>query len=326
MRPSDAPEVIASYVRDLNTLKSELRIKNAINAGRTDDRSLTPDERAKVNTYFDTLKADRAARVDSAQTDSSIKREDLADAEQTLRAAKEDLRLQMDAANALLNERGDEAKAEAASAQRAIVTYKRIVASKQARVDQIRKEIASIRVAPSTPPAVAPQSVEKLEATIQENEKAIRKYSASLRILAVDTEIAIDQLNADAAPRQITALHPGLITQIEALTPNSQTTPETALGKMVTRQAWEIECPEQSVRFLKAGQEFSLVVTNPDHSTARFKTHFAQSLPGATKGKARIRHGASNDEWREGTPVKIEAMVVTGNLLDRWLLQLMSDR
>lgn len=322
VRPNEAPEAISSYVRELNALKSEYRIKNAIHAGRTDDRSLTVEERAKVNAHFDMLKADRAARVDSAQTDSSIKREDLADAEQSLREAKEDLRLQTEAAAALLGERGDEAKAEAASAQRAIGIYKRTVAARLDGVTRIRKEIAAIRVAPAVvAPVAAPQKLDGIAAAIAEIEKSIRKFSASMRILAVETEVAIDQINADSAPRQITALYPGLVVQTELVAPEAPVGPATVLGKMVTRQAWEIECPDQSVRFLKSGQEVTIVAPTSDGSLSRISAQYSRTLPGASKGKARICHGASNDEWREGTPVKVEAMVVTGNLLDRWLAQ-----
>lgn len=322
VRPNEAPENISANVRDLNALKSEHRIKTAINSGRADDRALTPDERARVNTYFDTVKADRAARVDVAQTDSSIKREDLADAEQALREAKEDLRLQTDAASALTRERGDEAKAEAASAQRAIGIYKRTVAMKQDAVARIRKEIASIRVAPAAMPVTAPQSVDRIEAAIQEHEKSIRKFSASMRVLAVETEIAIDEANADAAPRQITTLYPGLVTHTELVAPQTPVSPETVLGKMVTRQAWEIECPAHATHFLKPGQEITIISPAPDGTGSRISAQFSQTLPGATKGKSRISHKASNDTWRDGTAVKIEALVVTGNLLDRWLAQI----
>ena len=33
---------------------------------------------------------------------------------------------------------------------------------------------------------------------------------------------------------------------------------DTLIGKIVTRQAWEIECAEDSVRFLKNGQDFKI--------------------------------------------------------------------
>ena len=318
-RIADAPEAVSGYVRDLLVLKSEHRVKSAISAGRTEDPSLTKDERVKVAAHFDALKADRAARVDSAQQDSSIKREDLVDAEEALRDAKEELRLQTQAASALMGQRGDEAKMDAASAQRAIGVYKRTVAARADAVARIRKEIASIRVAPAAVATSTPMNLDKLEESIRSTTRRIRSFAASLRVLAVETEIAIDEMNADWAPRQIIALYPGLITAAEALEPGAAVNPDTILGKMVTRQAWDIECPGQSIRFLKPGQDFSIVAVSTNGSPMRIKTRYAGSYPGKQKSKTLLRHNASDDNWRDGGEVQLEAVVVTGNLLDRWM-------
>lgn len=318
-RAADAPEAISGYVRDLLVFQSEHRVKSAISAGRTEDPSLTKDERAKVAAHFDALKADRAARVDSAQQDSSIKREDLVDAEEALRDAREELRLQTQAASALMGQRGDEAKMDAASAQRAIGVYKRNVAARSDAVARIRKEIASIRVAPAAVATSTPMNLDKLDESIRATTRRIRTFSASLRVLAVETEIAIDEMNADWAPRQIIALYPGLITAAETIEPGASVNPDTILGKMVTRQAWEIECPGQAIRFLKPGQDFNIVAVSTDGSPMRIKTRYAGSYPGKQKSKTFLRHDASDDSWKDGGEVQLEAVVVTGNLLDRWM-------
>ena len=135
----------------------------------------------------------------------------------------------------------------------------------------------------------------------------------------METEIAIDEMNADWAPRQIIALYPGLITAAETLEPGASVNPDTILGKMVTRQAWEIECPGQSIRFLKPGQDFNIVAVSTAGSPMRIKTRYAGSYPGKQKSKTLLRHNASDDNWRDGGEVQLEAVVVTGNLLDRWM-------
>ena len=319
LRIADAPEAISAYVRDLLVLKSEHRVKSAISTGRTEDPSLTMDERAKVAAHFNALKADRAARVDSAQQDSSIKREDLVDAEEALREAREELRLQTQAASALMGQRGDEAKMDAASAQRAITVYKRTVAARTEAVARIRKEIASIRVVPAAVVTSTPMNLDKLDDSIRATTRRIRSFAASLRVLAVETEIAIDEMNTDSAPRQIIALYPGLITTAEIIQPGSPVGPGSVLGKMVTRQSWEIECPGQSIRFLKTGQDFNILGVSADGSPIRIKTRYSGAYPGMQKSKTLLRHNASDDKWRDGGEVQLEAVVVTGNLLDRWM-------
>ncbi len=325
-RMSDAPESIAGNVRDLSFLKSEYRVSNAINAGKPDAPGLTTEERARVNMHFDRLKADHAARIDVAQQDSSIKREDLADAEDALREAREELRVQTAAAGSLVAGRSDESKEEAASAQRALAVYKRVVTQRQDTVARIRKEIASIRVAPVVVPVAPTTNLEKLEAGIREAEKKIRLFSASMRILSVETEIAIEQLNADSAPRQIAAIHAGLVIEAESFAPDSPVNATTVLGKLVTRQAWGIECPEQAVHHMKPGQDFTILGTNPDGTIAKIGAQYAAALPGSSKNKARIQHDASNDDWRDGAAIRFEAKVVTGNLLERWLIRFNSFR
>ena len=319
IRLADAPDVISGYMRELLALKSEHRVKSAISTGRTEDPSLTVDERAKVAAHFNALKEDRAARVDSAQQDSSIKREDLVDAEEALRDARDELRLQTQAASALMSERGDEARMDAASAQRAIAVYKRTVAARADAVARIRKEIASIRVAPAAVATSTPMNLDKLDESIRATTRRIHSFSASLRVLAVETEIAIDEMNADGAPRQIIALYPGLITATEAVEPGTPVNPDTVIGKMVTRQAWEIECPDQSIRFLKSGQSFNIVGVGPEGRPVRIKTRYAGSHSAKQKSKSLLRHKASDDSWRDGGEVQLEAIVVTGNLLDRWM-------
>ena len=320
-RLTDAPESISGNVRDLGFLKSEYRVSSAINAGKPEAPGLTPEERARVNMHFDRLKADHSARMDVAQQDSSVKREDLADAEDALREAREELRVQTAAAASLVAGRSDDSKEEAASAQRALAVYKRVVTQRQDTVARIRKEIASIRVAPAVVPVAATTNLEKLETGIREAEKQIRLFSASVRVLSVETEIAIEQLNADAAPRQITAIHPGLVTEAASFAPDSPVDATTVLGKLVTRQAWRIECPEQAVHHMKPGQDFTIVGAN-----AKVVAQYAAALPGSGKNKARIQHDASDDEWRDGAAIRFEAMVVTGNLLESWLSQFNSFR
>jgi multidrug efflux pump subunit AcrA (membrane-fusion protein) len=323
MLASEVPPQIAAPVRDLNLLKSELRIKRAINLGRTDDPAMTADERAKVTAHFETLKADRAARVDAAQSDSAIRREDLADAEEALREAKDELRLQVEAAASLGSERGDEAKLEAASAQRAIAVYRRTVSQRQETVNRLKKSISAIRVAPASEPvAQAAIPLDKLEASIREADKAIRKYSASNSILAVETELALEQIEADAAPRQISATQAGLITEVASFSLNSEVKTDSVLGKFVTRQAWEIECPDEPTRYFKPGQDIKIITIADRGAPMPITAQFSTRLQGEKKNIVRICHDATDDTWREGTTVKIEARVVTGNLLDRWLLQI----
>jgi hypothetical protein len=193
---------------------------------------------------------------------------------------------------------------------------------RQDAVNRIKKEISSIRVAPAAVPTAAPVNLDKLEASIHEAEKQIKRFSASVRILVVETELGIEQFNADSAPRQITALHPGLITEVPALAVGATVNTATLIGKIVTRQAWEIECPQESIRFMKPGQEFTIFAPDAGGAAVRHTATFSNFLPGRKKSLARISQDASSDDWRDGVEVKIEATVVTGNLLDRWLSQL----
>lgn len=322
VKAAEAPSAIAQAVRNIEALRGELRVKRAIASGAKDDPSLTPDEKAQVNAHFAALNADRSARIDSAQNDSSVKREDLAEAEQALREAQAELRLQISSAAELRVERGEEAKLSAAAAARAIASYKRMVSQRQDTVNRIRKEISSIRVAPaSTPmPASAPAVTAGLEAAIREAEKDIRAHSASMRALAAETEIALERLNLDAAPRQIVAARAGILDSVAALPKDSEIKEATVLGRFVTRSAWEIELPDAMLSFLKPGRQFVMFKTARDGSEVRVDAYFTGMAEGAGANRARFTTTASEDNWRQGDVFRVKTDAVVGSLLDRWLV------
>lgn len=320
---SEAPQTLSQTVRNIEAFRSELRVKRAIASGAKDDPGLSRDEKALVDAHFAALNADRSARVDAAQNDSSVKREDLAEAEQALREAQAELRLQISSSAELGAERGEEAKLAAAAAARAIASYKRIVSQRQDAVSRIRKEISAIRVAPVSAgaPSSAPTGTANLEAAIRDAEKEIRAYSASMRALVTQTESGLEQLNIEAAPRQIIAARAGVLDSVVALPKDSEVSESTVLGRFVTRSAWEIELPDSMLGFFKPGRHFVMFKTARDGTEVRLDAYFTGISEGEGANRARFTTTASSDDWRQGDLFRVKTDAVVGSLLDRWLVE-----
>jgi hypothetical protein len=319
---ADAPTAIAQNAGKIAALKSELRVKRAISTGAKDDPALSASEKALVDAHFAAHNANYSARVDAAQNDSSVKREDLTEAEQALREAQDELRLQISSSSSLQVERGDDPKLAAAAAARATASYRRIVAQRQEAVNRIRKEIAAIRTAPVTSltPAAGADQTGKLEAAINDVEKEVKRYSASMRVLAVETQLALEQVNADAAPRQILAARSGIIESVAALPKDAAVTEATVLARFITRQAWEVELHDSQLHALNSGRKFTLTRITSDGMEPRVDAYFTGVAEGAASNRAKFITTAADDGWKHGDHVRIKTSGVVCSLLDRWMV------
>ncbi len=322
LKLTDAPAAIAQSAGRIAALKSELRVKRAISTGAKDDPSLSATEKAVVDAHFAAQNANFSARLDAAQNDSSVRREDLAEAEQALRDAQDELRLQISAASSPQSERGDDAKIAAAAAARATASYRRIVAQRQDAVNRIRKEIAAIRTAPVTSltPTAGVDQTSKLEAAIRDAEKEVKSYSASMRVLALETELALEQVNADAAPRQILAARAGIVQSVAALPKGAVVTETTVIARFITRQAWEVELPDSLLHALNSGRQFTLLRISPDGTASRADAYFTGIAEGTEINRAKFITTAADDGWRHGDQARIKTDAVVCSLLDRWLV------
>ena len=63
----------------------------------------------------------------------------------------------------------------------------------------------------------------------------------------------------------------------------------------------------------------ALVVTNDDGTTTRLSEMLIFASETGAKEETLIRLQASRDAWHDGMPVRIEATVTVGTLLDQWL-------
>lgn len=320
-----APKPLAELATELARLRSDYRVLSAVERGATTDYTLSAAERQRVMAMFNEARDEKVDRVSSAARDVGARREELREAEAELREAQEEVNVQTRAFAGLKAERSDESKQELAAAQRSLAMLRGVAAKKLEVVTRLRKEISKMGAdveevaepadkATATIPAIR-SDISKVEEQLQRHAEVLRgEHSAKLAELA--------KIKAEAAPRQIEALQPGLVLEAAPLAVGSVVQLDTVLGRLTTRQGWELECQVSSPEMsrLKIGQEFSVVSHNADGTSVRLQERFQ---PVGRNGEVpRLRIVSSRDDWRDGTPVRIEASVVTGTLLDLWLAEL----
>jgi multidrug resistance efflux pump len=173
--------------------------------------------------------------------------------------------------------------------------------------------------APAEDAAAALPAIKAQLATIEEQ---LRRSAEGFRREEATKDAALAQYQAETAPRQIEALQPGLVIEAASLAAGSLVQPTTILGQLTTRQGWEVECQLSISDWarLRPGQEISVVTVSPDGNSIRVQEQLTTENRARRQPKFALL--SSRDEWREGTPVRIEMMVVTGTLLDAWLEEL----
>lgn len=325
LRMAGGEKYLLDLATELYRLRSEHRVLSAVERGVTNDYTLTAEERQRVNARFASARAEQVDRMSSAARDTGARREELRDAEAELREAQEELNVQVKAYADIGNQKGDEAKQERAAAQRTLGLMRRTVGVKQDVVTRLRKEIAgmSAQEEPAPEPSQeATSSLPGINADMVKVEEQLRRYAETLRRDETTNQAALKKLRADSAPRQIEALQPGLVLEAAPLTIGSIVQSDTVLGRLTTRQGWEVECQikDADLARLKDGQEFSVITVNADGTTSRL----AESLSVVSRAeeRPRLKLLSSRDDWRDGTPIRIETTVVTGTLLDSWLEQI----
>lgn len=322
VKTNTVPQELADLAREHATLLSELRVQTAIQRGSTDVAGLSVDEHKRVVAYFNTLRENRSDRAISTARDIDARREDLREAEEALREAQSELRVQSEAYSQIRADKNDETREEYAVAQRALAGLKRGVSQRQEVVNRIRKEIAAMSVASEPEENNPPQKSGQLENTntaLASLESRLREQSTALRQLALESERTLTQMRADNAPREIQAAQRGLVVETAQVQAGTFVKSDTFLGRLVTRQAWQVQCRASLATRLAPRQAIMLVVTNSDGTTARLSEILDVSSETGANEQTMIRLQASRDEWHAGMPVRIEATVTVGTLLDRWL-------
>ena len=195
---------LADLASEHASLLGELRVQTAIQHGGTDLAGLSADERKRVAAYFSALRENRAERANSTARDLDVRREDLREAEDALREAQSELRVQSEAYAQLRADKNDDAREEYAVAQRAMATLRRGVNQRQEVVNRIRKEIAAMSVAnepeeKNTDPGTS--QLESTNAALASLEKRLREYSIEMRQLASESEKTLADLRTENAPR-----------------------------------------------------------------------------------------------------------------------------
>jgi multidrug resistance efflux pump len=264
-------------------------------------------------------------RLSNAARDASARRDELRDAEAELREAQSELTVQSKAYAEIINSKEKEMRKDADAAQRALAVVKRQVEQKQEVVNRLRKEIATMSnvVEPTAQPADdASAALPSIKAGIAQIEEQMQRHAEAFRREAAGHEAALARLRADAAPRQIEALQPGLVLEVAPLKVGSTVASDTVLGRLTTRQAWEVECKLSPAQLatLRPGQEINIVTVNSDGSTMRLRENL--HVTNAQVDRPHISLLSSRDDWHDGTPVRIETSVVKCTLLDEWIAEI----
>ncbi len=327
-RPFKA-QVMPKHLLDLSTdlarLRSEYRVLSAVERGATNDFTLSAGERQRVAAMFNAAREEQVDRVSSAARDAGARREEMREAEAELREAQEELNVQTRAFAGLRAEKSDESKQELAAAQRSLAMLRGIVTKKQEVITRLKKEIAKMGTEVVAAPIAADDagaSIPAIRSDIAKVEEQLQRHVEVLRGDHASKDSELAKLKAAAAPRQIEALQPGLVLEAAPLAIGSIVSTDTVLGRLTTRQNWELECQASGpdLARLRAGQEYSIVSVNPDGSTIRLQERL--DLASRAGESPRLRILNSRDDWRDGTPVRIETSVVTGTLLEAWIAEL----
>jgi hypothetical protein len=326
LRTQGQPKQLADLATELVRLRSDQRVLAAVERGATTDYTLTAEERQRVAAYFAAARAEQADRFTSNSRDVSPRRQELREAEAELHDAQVDAEVQAKAYAEIRAEKQkrEEDRENKIAAQRALELVKRVVAQKQDAVNRLRKEIeemSKVAEPESQPGQDAFAALPAIKASIAKIEEQLLAHSDTLRHEESSSNAALAKLRADFAPRQIEALQPGLVLEAAPLKVGSPVHADTILGRLTTRQDWEVEC-QLSVADLarfQVGQDISIVTINPDGTNTRIQERFART--GRAGERPRLAMVNSRDQWCDGLPVRIETTVVTGTLLDRWITE-----
>lgn len=322
VKANAVPQELAGLAREHAKQLGELRVLTAIQRGGADVTGLGADERKRVEAHFSALRANRAERVSSSALDIDARRVDLREAEDALREAQSELRVQSEAYSQLRAEKNDDAREEYAVAQRALAGLRRGVSQRQEIVNRIRKEIAGMSVT-SQPEekdtAPGTEDFQAVNAALASIEKQLRENSIALRQLAEESETTLVQMRAENTPREIQAAQRGLIVETAAVQPGTFIKSDTFLGRFVMRQSWQVRCRASQAGRLQPRQAIILAVLNNDGTTTRLPEILDFATEADASGRVLLRLQASRDSWKDGTPILIEAVVNVGTLLDQWL-------
>lgn len=324
-KPENQPKHLVELAAELATLRSDQRVLSAVERGATTDYTLSATERQRVTNLYAAARAENMDRLSNAARDASARRDELRDAEAELREAQSELTVQSKAYAEIINSKEKEMRKDADAAQRALAVVKRQVEQKQEVVNRLRKEIATMSnvVEPTAQPADdASAALPSIKAGIAQIEEQMQRHAEAFRREAAGHEAALARLRADAAPRQIEALQPGLVLEVAPLKVGSTVASDTVLGRLTTRQAWEVECKLSPAQLatLRPGQEINIVTVNSDGSTMRLRENL--HVTNAQVDRPHISLLSSRDDWHDGTPVRIETSVVKCTLLDEWIAEI----
>ncbi len=329
VKPNAIPQEIADLARDHAARLSELRVFTAIQRGGADVTGLGEDERRQVAAHFAALRDNRNDRVISTARDIEARREDLREAEEALRDAQSELHVQTEAYAQLRADKNDDAREEYAVAQRALALLKRGVSQRQEVVNRIRKEIAGMSVPVEAEGKNTQQGSEQIQSVndaLAFIEKRLREQSIAMRQIAEEGENTLKQMRADNAPREIQAAQRGLVVEAAPVKNGTLVKADTFLGRLVTHQAWQVHCRATQTARLEPRQAFTLVVPGGDGSTIRLPEILDLASADDPQDRVVLRLQAARDWWRDGMPVRIEATVSVGTLLDQWLGQIGAAR
>ena len=97
VRINGVPQELTDLAREHAALLSELRVQTAIQRGGADVAGLSVDERKRVTAYFSALRENQSESAISTARDRDARREDLREAEEALREAQSEMRVQSEA-------------------------------------------------------------------------------------------------------------------------------------------------------------------------------------------------------------------------------------
>lgn len=316
---------IVELARERQRISSELRVLAAIAKGEASVPDITPDEIQRVREHFAEIAESQAQRADGAARDVAARYEDLRDAEQALRDAQEEASSHRQSFSGAVSDNKKEAAREMADFRRMQDLLKRQIASRQENVNRLKREIALIKAEAKPAAGSAGPSDDRTEQPAAQNELArieaeVRLRGQSARELAQQTTVALDQLKAESAPRQIVSRASGRLREISPLSIGAQVNEQTALAQFVVKESWRIACelPAEQKDQIRNGKYIRISYRTKDGKVAET----IEPLQFARCATPQLRLGTTNEEWREGMKVQVDTEVVTGSLLEKWIGQL----
>lgn len=318
---ADVSPSLVALTRQHAELSGELRVLAAIERADENDPTLNPSERARVAAHFANIRRTRDERQNSVFNDASARNDDLREAENALRDAQEELSAHVQAFSGVTSGDKESAEQELRDYRRILGTLNRSVATRRDAVGRIRREIAALRS--TVPPPVSPEQstagvapqVLRARNEITSIGQQIMAASVALQRDIAAAQEKLSKIQDAAAPRQVKAVQPGYIIEAAKLAPGALVRPETALGRIITRNAWQIDCsfPPPQTGKIEPGQE--LAITVADRYATLIYDQFSPHPDSATRANLR----ESRDDWRNGMAVRVETTVITGSLLEEWM-------